>query len=207
MDYKETHISFLYDDLVKEYGDEQGERLYVLMCKKFADLCGKEMKFENRELNEHVYKRLLPSISMYLTLIENNFTQEEALVIAHEEIQHHASKMAEENAKLKKMPFTYGLFKMFAKSHMKKKYPPEGFSVEWKRHDCKEIHFDIVRCIYKNMCEMFGCPELCIVFCQSDITAFAGYEPKIKFERLGTMGEGANCCDFHFIHERKRGKD
>lgn len=24
MDYKETHISFLYDDLVKEYGNEQG---------------------------------------------------------------------------------------------------------------------------------------------------------------------------------------
>lgn len=27
----------------------------------------------------------------------------------------------------------------------------------------------------------------------------AGYKPKIRFERLGTIGEGANCCDFHFI--------
>ena len=27
MDYKETHISFLYDDLVKEYGNEQGKQL------------------------------------------------------------------------------------------------------------------------------------------------------------------------------------
>ena len=33
MDYKETHISFLYDDLVKEYGNEQGKQLYALMCK------------------------------------------------------------------------------------------------------------------------------------------------------------------------------
>ena len=31
MDYKETHISFLYDDLVKEYGNEQGKQLYALM--------------------------------------------------------------------------------------------------------------------------------------------------------------------------------
>ena len=38
------------------------------------------------------------------TLIENDFTQEEALMIAHKEIQHHARNMAEENAKLKKMP-------------------------------------------------------------------------------------------------------
>lgn len=65
--------------------------------------------------------------------------------------------------------------------------------------NAKEIHFDIVRCIYKDMCEKYRCPELCAVFCQSDITAFGGYEPKIIFKRIGTMGEGANCCDFHFI--------
>ena len=158
------------------------------------------MKSENNEINEHVFQRMLPTISMYLTLIENDFTQEEALMIAHKEIQHHARNMAEENAKLKKMPFTYGLFKMFAKSHMKKKYPIEGFTVEWKRNDSNEIHFDIARCLYRDMCEKYCCPELCIVFCQSDITAFSGYEPKIRFERAGTLGEGADCCDFHFIH-------
>lgn len=78
------------------------------MCKKFANLCEKEMKSESHAINEHVFERLLPMISMYLTLIENDFAQEEALRIAHKEIQHHASNMAEENAKLKKMPFTYG---------------------------------------------------------------------------------------------------
>lgn len=200
MDYKETHINFLYNDLIKEYGNEQGKQLYALMCKKFANLCEKEIKSENHEINEHVFERLLPTISIYLTLIENDFTQEEALMIAQKEIQHHANNMAKENAKLKKMPFTYCFFKMFAKSHMKKKYPIEGFTVEWKKYNFSEIHFDIVRCIYKEMCEKYCCSELCKVFCQSDITAFAGYEPKIKFERAGTMGEGAICCDFHFIH-------
>lgn len=78
------------------------------------------MKSENQEINEHVFERLLPTISMYLTLIENDFTKEEALAMAHKEIQYHARSMAEENAKLTKIPFTYGLFKMFAKSHMKK---------------------------------------------------------------------------------------
>ena len=80
MDYKETHINFLYNDLIKEYGNEQGKQLYALMCKKFANLCEKEIKSENHEINEHVFERLLPTISMYLTLIENDFTQEEALV-------------------------------------------------------------------------------------------------------------------------------
>lgn len=199
LDYKETHLNFLYDDLLREYGEEQAELLYSLICQKYNDLCKGEMKLESDEMNEHIFKRILPTISVYMALLENGFTKEKALAVVHNEIQCNARQKAEENAKLTKMPFTYSLFKLFAKSHMSKKYPTEGFTVEWKRHDCKEIHFDIVSCIYKEMCEKYHCPELCTVFCQSDITAFSGYEPKIKFERLGTIGEGANCCDFHFI--------
>lgn len=199
LDYKETDLNFLYDDLSREYGKKQAELLYSLMCQKYTDLCKYEIRFENDEMNEHIFNRILPTIGVYITLIENGFTKEKALTVAHEEIQRNANYKAKENTKLTKMPFTYSLFKMFAKSHMKKKYPIEGFTVKWRRYDYKEIHFDIVRCIYKEMCEKYCCPELCTVFCQSDVTAFAGYKPKIRFERLGTIGEGANCCDFHFI--------
>lgn len=199
MDYKETDFSFLYDNLTREYGNEQGKQLYILMCEKYTNLCEHEIKSENQEMNKHIFKRLLPIMGIYLTLANNGFTKEQALMITHKEIQHNARSVAEENAKLTKMPFTYGLFKMFAKSHMDKKYPMEGFTVEWKRYDNKEIHFDIVRCLYKDMCKKYSCPELCMVFCQSDITAFSGYEPKIRFERMGTLSGGDNCCDFHFI--------
>lgn len=199
MDYRETNLNFLCDDLMEEYGKKQGGLLYDSICRKYAKLCDGELQSDNHEMNEHIFKRLLPTISMYTALIENGFTKEEALTIAQKEIQRNAQDKAEENAWLTKMPFAYGLFKLFAKSHMKKKYPMDGFTVEWKRCNAKEIHFDIVRCIYKEMCEKYHCPELCAVFCQSDITAFAGYEPKIKFERFGTLGDGADCCDFHFI--------
>lgn len=199
MDYKETDLSFLYEDLLRELGEKKAELLYALMCQKYTELCKNERKFGNNEMNEHIFKRILPTISIYIVLLENGFNKNNALAITHTEIQRDAIYKAKENVKLTKMPLTYSLFKMFAKSHMKKKYPTEGFAVEWKRHDCKEIHFDIVRCIYKEMCEKYRCPELCTVFCQSDITAFAGYEPKIRFERSGTIGEGDSHCDFHFI--------
>lgn len=199
MDYKETHFDFLYDDLLGEYGEKQAKLLYSVMCQKYTDLCEWERKRENDQINEHIFKRILPIIGVYITLLEYGFSKETALAFAHDEVQRNAHYKAEENAKLTKMPFTYVLFKMFAKSHIKKKYPAEGFTVEWKRYDCKEIRFDIVRCIYKEMCEKYHCSELCKIFCQSDITAFAGYQPRIKFERYGTLGEGADCCDFHFI--------
>lgn len=199
MSYKETDLNFLWDDLIEEYGKKQGEVLYASICKKYADLCEEEKKFDNRGMNEHIFKRLLPTIGVYTALIENGFAKEEAYMFAHKEIQRSACNRARENAKLTKIPFTYGLFRLFARSHMKKRYPMEGFTVEWKKCDGKEIHFDIVACIYKDMCEKYRCPELCEVFCQSDITAFAGYKPKIVFERSGTIGEGADCCDFHFL--------
>jgi hypothetical protein len=54
-------------------------------------------------------------------------------------------------------------------------------------------------CIYKDICDAKGCPELCAVFCENDDIAFSGLMPKIRFERKGTLGKGVDCCDFHFV--------
>ena len=42
--------------------------------------------------------------------------------------------------------------------------------------------------------------ETHISFLYDDLVKEYGNEPKIRFERAGTLGEGADCCDFHFIH-------
>ena len=61
MDYKETDLNFLYDDLSREYGKKQAELLYSLMCQKYTDLCKYEIRFENDEMNEHIFNRILPT--------------------------------------------------------------------------------------------------------------------------------------------------
>lgn len=81
MDYKETDFSFLYDNLTREYGNEQGKQLYILMCEKYTNLCEHEIKSENQEMNKHIFKRLLPIMGIYLTLANNGFTKEQALMI------------------------------------------------------------------------------------------------------------------------------
>ena len=81
MDYKETDFSFLYDDLTEEYGNEQGKQLYILMCEKYTNLSDREAKSENDEINQHIFKRLLPIMGVYLTLIEQGFTKEQAFMI------------------------------------------------------------------------------------------------------------------------------
>ena len=91
------------------------------------------------------------------------------------------------------------MYRLFVKSVMKKKFPSEGWDIRWVCCDGTEIHFDMTRCIYKDICDAEGCPELCAVFCENDDIAFSGLMPKIRFEREGTLGKNADCCDFHFI--------
>ncbi|MFA7157518.1 MAG: L-2-amino-thiazoline-4-carboxylic acid hydrolase [Bacilli bacterium] len=160
MDYKKTNINFLHEDLIKEHGKELGNKFYAAACKKYTSLCENESKSENVVMNDHIFNRFLPAVSLYFSLIENNFSKEEALEFTLKETQRNAQYLAKKNEGLTKMPFSYGMFKMFSKSHMKKNYPIEGFTVEWKQLDKKEVHFDITRCIYKDMCEKYGCPQL-----------------------------------------------
>jgi len=49
----------------------------------------------------------------------------------------------------------------------------------------------------------YGCPELCTVFCENDDISFRGLMPKIRFERKGTLGQGADKCDFHLINTKR----
>jgi hypothetical protein len=102
-----------------------------------------------------------------------------------------------------KMPGAYTLFRMFAKSHMEKNFPEEGFCIVWKERSGREVAFDMTCCIYAEMCGKHDCPELCTVFCENDITAFSGYLPKIGFERTGMIGTGAKACDFRFTNLKK----
>lgn len=102
------------------------------------------------------------------------------------------------------MPFVFTMYRMGVKKHMAKNFPPEGWKTEWVRCDGKEIHFNLHSCLYHDICVEKGCPELCRVYCENDNIAFSGLMPKIRFERAGTIGEGAECCDFHFINAKKK---
>ena len=97
-------------------------------------------------------------------------------------------------------PFAYRLYRMTVKRYMKKFFPEEGWRTEWVQRNGQEIHFNLHRCIYWDLTNAHGCPELCRVYCENDDIVFSGLLPKIRFERSGTLGGGAQYCDFHFLN-------
>ncbi len=58
-----------------------------------------------------------------------------------------------------------------------------------------EFRMDITACPYCRYFRELGCPELTEIYCENDDRVY-GNLPGLKFERTGTLGKGAERCDF-----------
>ena len=210
MNFENTNLPFLKEDIRNNFDKNVGEKLFNETVKRYNELLQETERetgnfHESEALRRHYERTLLPTVAYYATLRGNGFGQEEALAYVREETKKRAFLNAENNRKLARIPFAYAIYRAGVKKHMQNNFPAEGFGVEWVRNDKSEIHFDMTRCIYRDETVKRGCPELCAVFCESDVIAFGGLAPKIKFERAGTLGEGAARCDFHFKKGKRNG--
>lgn len=141
-------------------------------------------------------------MAYYRALLEHGYGIDQVPILVCKETAKTANIKRTKQAKIMKIPGTYLMYRLFVKSVMKKNFPQEGWDTQWMRCDSREIHFDLTRCIYKEVCDAEGHPELCAVFCENDDIVFSGLMPKIRFERSGTLGKGSDRCDFHFIKNK-----
>jgi hypothetical protein len=197
--FESTNLPFLQEDCEKQFADSVGTRIYSRAEERYQRLTAKADDKGNTVIREHLHGRLFPAMAYYQALLAEGIPQKEALAFVKQETQKAAEKNKEKNAQMARMPFAFLLYRMGVKSYMKKSFPAEGWQTEWVRCNADEIHFNLHQCIYWDLCQQHGCPELCTVYCANDVTAFSGLMPKIRFERTGTLGEGAKYCDFHFV--------
>lgn len=57
------------------------------------------------------------------------------------------------------------------------------------------FRMDITQCPYNKYLTEQGCPELNVLFCESDVYSY-GNLPGLKFTRTKTIGAGDTLCDF-----------
>ena len=202
MNLNDTKLCFLEEDCVNQFGSDKGKAVYSLAAQRFEALLSRADYRGSKEIKFHLTMNLYPTMAYYQTLQQYGLSKGEALSLVRKETVRAANIKKAEQAKTAKLPCVYLMYRLFVKSVMKKKFPVEGWDTEWIRCDGKEIHFDMTRCIYKDICDAEGCPELCAVFCENDDIAFSGLMPEIRFERTGTLGKNADRCDFHFVKNK-----
>ena len=198
MKISETPFAFLLDDCVREFGEEDGRKIYQEADDVFSNLEAESDYKGNEAIREHIQMKLLPPLAYYKALLSVGYSRTKALDYVRAEEKKAAEAKKESMSKMARLPFAYSIYRMGVRKFMAKNFPEEGWKTEWVRCDGKEIHFNLHSCIYHDLCSKYGCPELCTIYCENDEIAFSGLLPKIRFERSGTLGNGAECCDFHF---------
>ena len=71
-----------------------------------------------------------------------------------------------------------------------------GFKNVFYQNKKGEYRMDVVACPYNKYLTELGCPELTKIFCANDDRCY-GNLPGIEFKKSGTLGTGAERCDFY----------
>jgi len=100
-------------------------------------------------------------------------------------------------SKLMKVPGMPGLFVKLWDPITKKMFGAScGFKNVFYQKKKGEYRMDIISCPYYNYLSELGCPEITKIFCENDERVY-GKMPGVVFKRNGTIGKGADRCDFY----------
>lgn len=140
-------------------------------------------------------ERIFPAAAIYLTA-KDAVGEEKAYHIIEDAAVHGCEEIAKKLQKLMKIPGMRDLFVTVWDPMTKKMFGEKsGFQNRFYPKKKGEYRMDITACPYHRYFTELGCPELTKIYCENDERTY-GNLPGLKFERTGTLGKGAACCDF-----------
>ncbi|MBQ4485675.1 MAG: L-2-amino-thiazoline-4-carboxylic acid hydrolase [Oscillospiraceae bacterium] len=148
-----------------------------------------------RGVHSHTDEKIFPAAAVYLTAKEF-MTEEQAYAV----IENASIKICAKLEPLKtvmKIPFMPEFFVRMWDPMTKNMFGPScGFKNKFYPKEKGSYRMDVLKCPYMTYFTKLGCPELTRIFCENDERIY-GHLPGIVFERKGTIGKGAERCDFY----------
>ena len=169
----------------------------ALWRKATAELDGLLMRYVSLPGGVHMHtdSRILPSAAVYLT-VKDVVGQEEAYRIIEDAAVQICRPIEKKLQKLLKLPGMQSLFIRIWNPMTRKVFGPgNGFGNVFYPKKKGEYRMDVTSCPYFRYFTELGCPELTRIFCENDERIY-GRLPGIVFTRTGTLGKGAERCDF-----------
>lgn len=179
--------------LIKEFGKERGSALEARRSAIAAELEG-AVSESSPARAAIVRGRVVPNVALYRALQEEGSTAEEALETVRRIFLSMVEKASAYMRAFDSLPFSFALFRSLFAGMRKKGY----WDCQVLRDDPGRVRVDIVRCLWHDACKAYGCPELCAMFCDSDDIMYGDLR-RIGFARSGTLGKGADRCDFDYF--------
>ena len=143
----------------------------------------------------HTDSYIFPSAAIYLTA-KDYMTEQQAYAVIEQAAIANTTRYGKMLAHLMKLPFMRDLFIRMWDPLTKKKFGKDsGFQNRFYPKKKDEYRMDILACPYCRYFTELGCFELTRIFCENDERGY-GNLPGLVFERTGTLGKGAERCDF-----------
>lgn len=172
---------------------EQSGRLWQAAAVKLDSIMNQHASLP-RGVQMHT-ERIFPAAAVYLTA-KDVIGEEKAYRIIENAAVRGCKGIADKLQKLMRVPGMRRLFVAVWDPMTKKMFGERsGFQNRFYPKKKGEYRMDIVSCPYYRYFTELGCPELTRIFCENDDRTY-GNLPGLKFERTGTLGKGAECCDF-----------
>ncbi|MCR5747918.1 MAG: L-2-amino-thiazoline-4-carboxylic acid hydrolase [Lachnospiraceae bacterium] len=144
---------------------------------------------------------IFPAAAVYQTVREK-YGDDKAYKIVEDGAIGLCAKVHPILVKIMKIPGMPSLFIKMWDPMTKKKFGPAcGFKNKFYPKKKDEYKMDVIDCPYYKYFTELGCPELTKIYCDNDERIY-GNLPGIKFERAGTIGKGADHCDFYIRRVR-----
>ena len=176
--------------LPKEQADvlwQQATKKLAAILKQYADL--------PRSMRFHTESRIFPSAAVYLTAKERLGEKAAASIVENAAIDL-TNRLGKKLARLMRLPGMRSLFVRIWDPLVRKVFGPDnGFRNAFYPKQKGEYRMDVLACPYCRYFTELGCPELTRIYCENDERTY-GNLPGIAFERTGTLGKGADRCDF-----------
>lgn len=188
--------SGFHPGLIRMYGGTLGERLSSDVDSRLETLGMYLPRQKSRALGFHYRRNILPAVALYRCLLSQGVQPDQAVAAVEKLLAERNAPVARFSAWLDWLPAPFAAFRFILRQQMKLLFPPEGWEVEWRSDLPDLVDFDITRCLYVEAVNGLGHPELTPVFCRQDDILGREIAPYARFERRGTLAQGAACCDF-----------
>ncbi len=186
---------FIKAELDRILPGAQSDEVWQAATKKLETVL-EQYRSAPKGVRMHTDSRIFPFASIYL-VTKDRIGSEQAYKILEEAAIKNCEGIRGKLIKLMKIPGMPGLFIRLWDPMTKRIFGSgNGFKNVFYPKKKSEYRMDVISCPYNRFFTELGCPELTKIFCENDERVY-GNLPGLKFERTGTLGKGAERCDFY----------
>lgn len=182
--------------LLKKLGKERGRILFKQQEKRLHRLI-ERIKDKSDHQRKTLVQTILPRIALYQILRETGLSERNVEACMRSYIMDVVGE--KKHSSMVKMERIPGFYFLYSRIFLKVVRGSDLWESEQK-HDRDTFDVTMKRCLWHTACVENDCPELCPLFCEVDYATYGGLK-KLGFSRTTTLGNGGNCCDFHFYRK------